>query len=72
MGWESMTTMGNSIEKELSMFEEGRSDQRCYESPKKEITSCTFEQLIHNLKTYYHKRSLTVCDWVEDIFKRGL
>jgi len=20
----------------------------------------------------YHKRSLTVCDWVEDIFKRSL
>jgi len=24
----------------------------CYESPRKEITSYTFKQLIHNLKTY--------------------
>ena len=24
----------------------------CYESSRKEITFCTFEQLIHNLKTY--------------------
>ena len=32
------------------------------------------ERALNSMPTYdnYHKRSFTVCDWVEDIFKRSL
>jgi len=29
-----------------------KEQMRCYESPKKEIVSCTFEHLIYNIKMH--------------------